>query len=131
MKIPAIVFPLHRSLSGYLVVAYSDAATNSEHIIDGDAYDKHLMFFNTARMYRKRGNDLYLLVRGDEAMAWNQPATDEGPDGARQTVLPGAERATIGATLQRRADAPLKPRKAQAACDAGLFSDARNQQSLF
>lgn len=54
-------------------------------------------------------------------------ATPAGPQG----VLPGAERDPIAVLVQRRAGAPLTPRKAQAACDVGLFSDARNQQSLF
>ena len=38
---------------------------------------------------------------------------DDGPDGARQCVLPGAERVTDAVVAQRRADAPLKPKRAQ------------------
>lgn len=33
--------------------------------------------------------------------------------------------------LQRRADAPLLPTKAQAPCDHGLFSDQHKQEELF
>ena len=38
---------------------------------------------------------------------------DDGPDGAVQAVLPGAERVSDAAIAQRRADAPLKPKRAQ------------------
>lgn len=37
----------------------------------------------------------------------------------------------IGEALQRKADAPIKPRAAQAACDVGLFGDTQNQHDLF
>ena len=55
---------------------------------------------------------------------------DGGPDGALQSVLPGAERATDAAIAQRRTDAPLKPKTAQRPCDAGLFGDSANQQEF-
>lgn len=55
---------------------------------------------------------------------------DDGPDGALQCVLPGAERASDAEMAQRRADAPLKPKTAQRPCDAGLFSDDANQLKL-
>lgn len=53
--------------------------------------------------------------------------TPAGP----QTVLPGAERATGATMAQRKADAPLRPKANQRPCDAGLFSDEKNQTSLF
>ena len=56
---------------------------------------------------------------------------EEGADGKPQAVLPGAERATDAAMVQRRADAPLKPKAAQRPCDAGLFSDQSQQKELF
>ena len=56
--------------------------------------------------------------------------TDEGPDGARQCVLPGAERVSLATVAQRRAGAPLKPKAIQRPCDAGLFSDEANQLKL-
>lgn len=56
---------------------------------------------------------------------------DDGPDGARQCVLPGAERATDATMAQRRTDAPLKPKTAQRPCDAGLFGDSANQEEMF
>jgi hypothetical protein len=56
---------------------------------------------------------------------------DDGPDGALQSVLPGAERATDAAMAQRRANAPLKPKATQRPCDAGLFSDDAKQTDLF
>jgi hypothetical protein len=37
----------------------------------------------------------------------------------------------IGDTLQRRANAPLKPSKPQAACDDGLFGDSHQQGEMF
>jgi hypothetical protein len=55
---------------------------------------------------------------------------DEGPDGKLQCVLPGAERVDSCVIAQRRANAALKPRKAQRACDAGLFGDSANQQEM-
>jgi hypothetical protein len=55
---------------------------------------------------------------------------DDGPDGALQSVLPGAERATDAEIAQRRALAPLKPKTIQRPCDAGLFGDSANQQEM-
>jgi hypothetical protein len=56
---------------------------------------------------------------------------DPGPDGALQSVLPGAEHATDAAMAQRRANAALKPKAIQRPCDDGLFSDDAKQQDLF
>ena len=55
---------------------------------------------------------------------------DDGPDGAAQAVLPGAERASDGVVAQHRADAPLKPKAIQRRCDAGLWSDEMDQLKL-
>lgn len=55
---------------------------------------------------------------------------DDGPDGKQQTVLPGAERVSLGDVAKRQALAPLKPKTAQRACDVGLFSDEANQLDL-
>lgn len=55
---------------------------------------------------------------------------DDGPDGARQCVLPGAERASLSDVAKRRAMAPLKPKTAQRPCDVGLFSDEADQLDL-
>lgn len=55
------------------------------------------------------------------------PDSDEG----RQTVLYGAERASGAVMAQRKADAPLRPKANQRPCDAGLFSDAKDQTALF
>jgi hypothetical protein len=46
-----------------------------------------------------------------------------------QIDLPGCEPDQAGA-LQRKADAPLKPRKPQEPCDLGLFSDENKQGDL-
>lgn len=46
-----------------------------------------------------------------------------------QVELPGCEPDVAGA-LQRKADAPLKPRKLQEPCDLGLFSDENKQVDL-
>ena len=46
-----------------------------------------------------------------------------------QVELPGCEPDLAGA-LQRKADAPLKPRKPQEPCDVGLFSDENKQVDL-
>lgn len=56
---------------------------------------------------------------------------DPGPDGALQSVLPGAEHATDASMAQRRANAALKPKASQWPCDAGLFSDQSQQKELF
>ncbi len=56
--------------------------------------------------------------------------TDDGPDGARQCVLPGAERASLAAIAKRRALLPLRAKKPQWACDVGLFSDEADQLDL-
>lgn len=56
---------------------------------------------------------------------------EDGADGKPQAVLPGAERATDAAIVQRRATAPLKPKAIQRPCDAGLFSDDAKQTDLF
>lgn len=49
----------------------------------------------------------------------------------KQTVLPGAEKATQATMAQRGSDAPMLPKKAQKPCDVGLFSDEKNQVSMF
>lgn len=43
--------------------------------------------------------------------------------------LPGCE-ARLGEALQRKADAPIKPKAAQAPCDIGLFGDSHQQKEL-
>lgn len=54
---------------------------------------------------------------------------DAGPDGGRQTVIPGAERITDGELAQRRADAPLRGQNKP--LDDGLFdTGARKQTDL-
>jgi hypothetical protein len=55
---------------------------------------------------------------------------DAGADGKPQLVIPGAEQ-RLGASLQRKADAPLRPSKAQKPADIGLFSDDRDQSDMF
>ena len=47
-----------------------------------------------------------------------------------QTSLPGTGREPIRATLQRRADAALKPASNQKPADIGLFSDTASQTDL-
>lgn len=49
----------------------------------------------------------------------------------RQTVLPGVEEATQAVMAQRGSDKPMQPKKAQKPCDFGLFSDEKNQVSMF
>lgn len=46
-----------------------------------------------------------------------------------QTSLPGTS-ADIAGLLRLKAAAPIKPRKAQDACDIGLFSDDADQLDL-
>ena len=57
--------------------------------------------------------------------------TIDTTEAGQQTVLPGAERASDATMAQRRANSPLKPRRAQQPCDVGLFSDEANQRDLF
>lgn len=47
-----------------------------------------------------------------------------------QTELPGAEPTPVRQQLERKAAAPLKPRKPQRSCDVGLFSDEAAQLDL-
>lgn len=56
--------------------------------------------------------------------------SDLGADGKPQLVIPGAEQ-RLGDSLQRQADAPLKPRAAQKPADVGLFGDGHLQNDLF
>lgn len=48
-----------------------------------------------------------------------------------QAVLRCGEKAPDSVIAQRKADAPLRPKANQRPCDAGLFSDEKNQTSLF
>jgi hypothetical protein len=57
--------------------------------------------------------------------------TVERTEAGQQTVLPGAERIGQGEQAQRQADKPLKPKTAQKPADEGLFSDEKDQTSLF
>lgn len=130
---PAIVLPFHASLAGYRVVAFSGARANDVVIIGSEACEAHAAFFNGARIHRHRGADIYLLVRGDEAMAWNQASPiEEITLAGNQRVLPGAERDGGASIARKRIREPMRGRKPQEACDVGLFDDAaRNQTSLF
>lgn len=69
-------------------------------------------------------------VQQDAKLAKALGPYDVTPAGV-QSVLRCGERASDGAIVQRRADAPLKPKANQRACDAGLFSDVRDQGTLF
>lgn len=55
---------------------------------------------------------------------------EDGADGKPQAVLPGAERASLADVAKRRANAPLRPKAQQKACDIGLFSDEADQLDL-
>lgn len=46
-----------------------------------------------------------------------------------QRELPGTGK-DIRGSLQRKANAPLKPSVAQQPCDLGIFSDSRNQVDM-
>jgi hypothetical protein len=58
------------------------------------------------------------------------PREEVGADDKPQLVIPGAD-ANLGDALQRKADAPLKPRAAQKPADVGLFGDGHLQTDLF
>jgi hypothetical protein len=68
---------------------------------------------------------------------WARPTNPhpESPAGraharkAAQTSLPGTSPDLAG-TAQRKADAPLKPKKPQEPCDLGMFSDSPRQLDL-
>jgi hypothetical protein len=53
-----------------------------------------------------------------------------GQSRSSQIDLPDTQ-ARIGETLQRHANAPLKPSKPQTPCDSGLFGDAHKQGEMF
>lgn len=59
------------------------------------------------------------------ALVWGLDRTAAG----LQRVLPGAGH-DLAELARRRASAPLKPSKPQAACDVGLFSDDSAQLDL-
>jgi len=59
-----------------------------------------------------------------------EPRFEPGAEGKPQQVIPGAER-RVGEALQRKAEAPLKPKVEQKGMDFGLFGDERNQGDLF
>lgn len=128
LPFPAPVFPLHRSLAGFRVVAYAHRAVLQ--IVPGleALHQAHEDFFHRARTYLRDCDDLYLLVRGDEASAWRQAHVERTPAGL-QHVLPGAGR-DLAELARRRAAAPLKPAAPQAACDVGLFGDTHRQADL-
>ena len=48
---------------------------------------------------------------------------------SRSDILPGCE-ARVKETLQRRADAPLKPSKPQQPIETGLFGDGHQQKEF-
>lgn len=48
------------------------------------------------------------------------------PSLSNQIAMPGCE-ARLGETLQRRADAPLRPSKPQQPIETGLFGDSHKQ----
>lgn len=130
---PAVVLPFHPSLSGYRVVAHGRGAAIT--MVEGQdvAFETHRAFFHGAMTYARLDQDVYLLVRGDEAMAWKQsaPGDDQTPAG-RQRVLPGAGSDNGASFARKRISEPMRPAKPQAACDIGLFDDsARSQSSLF
>lgn len=129
---PAIVLPMHRSLTGYRVVAHGRGASITAAPGEVRALEQHREFFSNALTYAHSHNDVYLLVRGDEAMAWNQqrPPIDITDAGA-QTVLREAERKSLSDVARRRAAEPLRPLRQQAACDIGLFGDAHKQADMF
>jgi hypothetical protein len=56
---------------------------------------------------------------------------EPGADGKPQLYIPGTERISMAEQARRKADAPLRPRVTQRACDHGLFGDDFNQKELF
>jgi hypothetical protein len=67
----------------------------------------------------------------DGPPATKRPNLDAGPDGGKQTVIPGAERITDRELAERRGQQPLRG-KNEAPPKGGLFDeDARNQRDMF
>jgi hypothetical protein len=60
------------------------------------------------------------------------PRAEEGADGKPQLVIPGAEKESQGDLAKRKADQPLKPKKAQDLDTSGmaLFGDGHKQADL-
>jgi hypothetical protein len=71
------------------------------------------------------------LVDAQEVLIALYEGADIGADGMPQNVIPGAGRIDVAQQLQRKADAPLKPRAAQKPADVGLFGDGHLQTDLF
>jgi hypothetical protein len=68
--------------------------------------------------------------RARREAGWIPPAEERGAEGKPQLVIPGAEQ-RLGEALQRRAEAPLRPKAEQKPMDIGLFGDAAQQPDLF
>lgn len=92
-------------------VARGDAGASAEVALAGNRRDKEREYY--------------------ERMQAKDRSTDIGPEGKEQTVIPGAEREANASFLQRKADAPLKPKAAQKGADEGLFGDGHKQNELF
>lgn len=58
------------------------------------------------------------------------PRVEPGADNKPQLVIPGAERIGDKTLAERRAAAPLRPKRAQKQMDFGLFSDDADQQGF-
>lgn len=71
------------------------------------------------------------LADAQEVLIALYEGAEIGADGMPQTVIPGAGRIDIARQLQRKADAPLRPRAAQKPADVGLFGDGHLQTDLF
>jgi hypothetical protein len=71
------------------------------------------------------------LVDAQEVLIALYEGAEIGADGMPQNVIPGIGRRDTGAMLQRKADAPLRPRAAQKPADVGLFGDGHLQTDLF
>jgi hypothetical protein len=85
----------------------------------------------TSANYRYRQSQVAYAIRSGDGDFFKTEIV-ETPDGPRQQgIIPGAERISERERLQRRADAPLKPKREQKPADEGLFGDEKDQGALF
>lgn len=79
---------------------------------------------------RAKAERMTVLTMNAPSVRKAEPACDIGADGKPQYRLNGLETGAGKSLAQRRADSPLMGKRAQQACNHGLFSDEADQLDL-
>lgn len=104
-----------------LKAAVSEYASRIE-----DPQDREFLARNILERVRER-----MDVPAADVPALPAPATEQGPDGASQLVIPGAEKIPDKAQAEREAKKPLKAKAPQKDADEGLFGEGAKSPELF